>query len=295
MEAMFKAGEFAKLCMTTKETLRHYDKLELLSPAAYAANGYKLYSVSQISDFALVTVLQSSGLSLSEIRDVLNLSDPDGLTEILEERVGVIEQQKVELERKQAALKHALDQAKNIRAWFQDPDVRISPSGYRWRITYCPEEYFLDASLGYAEGEEGRFVDAVKEHLGYCRKQGWPVGFQSAYRIDAEAVEQRDYAQGLCVEVRISECIDSDRVHSKPAGWYVQWLNQFDFVSAVTLGQNPLFAAYDALQDFAKEQDWHFVGDLYDAGIPLFGGVHSKSSVVFTEVSMRIDGEPSQD
>ena len=46
MTALLKAGEFAQLCRTTKEALRHYDRIGLLCPAARGENGYKLYSRS---------------------------------------------------------------------------------------------------------------------------------------------------------------------------------------------------------------------------------------------------------
>ena len=37
---LLKAGEFAHLCGTTKETLRHYKDIGLLMPVAKAENGY---------------------------------------------------------------------------------------------------------------------------------------------------------------------------------------------------------------------------------------------------------------
>ena len=40
METLLKSGEFANLCRTTKETLRHYAKVGLLVPVFQAENGY---------------------------------------------------------------------------------------------------------------------------------------------------------------------------------------------------------------------------------------------------------------
>ena len=36
MKALMKTGDFAQLCRTTKETLRHYDQLGLLCPVERA-------------------------------------------------------------------------------------------------------------------------------------------------------------------------------------------------------------------------------------------------------------------
>lgn len=45
---LLKAGEFAHLCGTTKETLRHYKDIGLLMPVAKAENGYQLLSLIHI-------------------------------------------------------------------------------------------------------------------------------------------------------------------------------------------------------------------------------------------------------
>lgn len=70
MDALLKSGEFAKLCRTTKETLRHYERVGILRPVLQEDNGYKKYSFVQIADFSLITALRSTGLSLSEIKKI---------------------------------------------------------------------------------------------------------------------------------------------------------------------------------------------------------------------------------
>lgn len=40
MDSFLKCGEFAALCGTTKNTLIHYDRLGLLSPAYVTESGY---------------------------------------------------------------------------------------------------------------------------------------------------------------------------------------------------------------------------------------------------------------
>ena len=45
------SGAFAALCGTTKETLRHYKDIGLLSPAHQGDNSYFYYDVEQFYDF----------------------------------------------------------------------------------------------------------------------------------------------------------------------------------------------------------------------------------------------------
>ena len=47
----FSSGEFARLCGTTKETLRHYHNIGLLVPARTTENGYHYYASFQFYDY----------------------------------------------------------------------------------------------------------------------------------------------------------------------------------------------------------------------------------------------------
>lgn len=227
MKSLLKSGEFAKLCRTTKETLRHYDKIGLFSPVIRAKNGYNYYAFIQFADFALITALQSAGLSLAEIRAYLLEPSPSSLNDILEEQVYAIERQKLDLEQKQHILQSALKQTQNLQSWFDSSAGQMS-EGYRWRIVECPEEYFLETSAQYSQGREDDFINTMLEHVDFSRSQGWISTFQEAYRVEEAHVKPNDYVNGFCAEEPIPELIESDRIRIKPAGRYLQLLNCID-------------------------------------------------------------------
>lgn len=306
MKALMKTGDFAQLCRTTKETLRHYDQLGLLRPVGRAKNGYKLYSFTQYVDYLLISALQSTGLSLAAIRDFLMDSSSARLYEVLDTQIEVIEQQQRELEQKRQMLEGALKQVQTLQDWFSDERVKRSKSGYLWRIVYCPQEYFLETAVPYSEDHEEDFLSSVTEHMEYCERNGWTVSFQEAYRIDEAHVCARSYAEGFCAEVRIPEAIESSRLRVKPAGRYLQWLNKIELAPYMesydeallrelanqpldaeeSSVSNPMFDAYDAMLSFVQEQELSLVGDLYDVVLSLYGGNYSDA--IYTEVSMRI-------
>ena len=88
--------------------------------------------------------------------------------------------------------------------------------------------------------------------------------------------------------MRLVRRVESDRLHVKPAGIYLRWLNRIDLADARRNpdAPNPLFAAYDALRAFAREQGWRLSGDLYDAELSLYSG--NPDAPVYTEASMRV-------
>ncbi|MCH5279171.1 MAG: MerR family transcriptional regulator [Christensenellaceae bacterium] len=63
--------EFADACNVEKRTLFYYDEIGLLKPARVRGNGYREYDIEQFTRMETIKLLQSSGLSLMEIKSVL--------------------------------------------------------------------------------------------------------------------------------------------------------------------------------------------------------------------------------
>ena len=73
---IFTSGEFAKFCNTTKDTLFHYDDINLLKPAKIAPNGYRIIiSCNQAFLFDMISLLKEVGLSLEEIKIYMDNRD----------------------------------------------------------------------------------------------------------------------------------------------------------------------------------------------------------------------------
>lgn len=70
---MLSIGEFSKLCMVTTKTLRHYDLIGLLKPKELNnENGYRYYSVGQLSTMLKIMRLKEYGFSLEEIKPLMD-------------------------------------------------------------------------------------------------------------------------------------------------------------------------------------------------------------------------------
>src|ERR1700761_4883591 len=97
---MFSIGEFARLGGVSIRTLRHYDETGLLRPAAVDPDtGYRRYSAAQLGQINRIMALKELGLSLAQIRRML-----DGVT--LDELRGMLLLRRAQLE-------HELDQHRN--------------------------------------------------------------------------------------------------------------------------------------------------------------------------------------
>lgn len=72
MKRHWKVGDLAKLAGLTVRTLRFYDQIGLFSPSAQTESGHRLYNESDLSRLQQIVSLKELGLSLEEIKSVLN-------------------------------------------------------------------------------------------------------------------------------------------------------------------------------------------------------------------------------
>lgn len=70
--AMYKIGEFSKLCQVSVNTLRYYDSEELLCPEyTDGFTGYRYYSGESLQRYHMISVLKDAGFPLDEIKIIL--------------------------------------------------------------------------------------------------------------------------------------------------------------------------------------------------------------------------------
>jgi DNA-binding transcriptional MerR regulator len=73
---MWRIGELARMAGVTDRTLRHYDKIGLLVPAAVdRATGYRWYGVAELSRLERIRGLRRLGLPLRQIADLVDAPD----------------------------------------------------------------------------------------------------------------------------------------------------------------------------------------------------------------------------
>ena len=73
---MYKIGDFSRLSKTTIKTLRYYEKEKLLIPAFIDPNtGYRYYETKQLVELSKIITLRQVGLSIKDIRAILNGTD----------------------------------------------------------------------------------------------------------------------------------------------------------------------------------------------------------------------------
>jgi MerR family transcriptional regulator, copper efflux regulator len=130
-EKAFQIGEIADRSGLPVKTIRYYTDIGLLTPQVRRSpSGYRLYDSDALNRLAFIRRTQALGLSLSEIRDILEIHDrgelPCGqVKRYLESKVAEIEAQLRQLDLLRS-------EVKGILSGWQEP-----PSAYQQQ-TICP-------------------------------------------------------------------------------------------------------------------------------------------------------------
>lgn len=77
-EALLRSGEVAKRAHVNVETLRHYERLRLIDVSARTEANHRLYASDTVERVQFIRKAQAFGLSLVQIRRVLNTEQQGG-------------------------------------------------------------------------------------------------------------------------------------------------------------------------------------------------------------------------
>ncbi len=107
-EYTLSVGKFARLCGTTRDTLRHYYESGVIVPWIDPENGYHYYSLSQVSSFFFVSTMRQAGCTIKEIGDLVNNSSKEGIKDLTNAKILDMQKEMVVLNKKISALKMGL-------------------------------------------------------------------------------------------------------------------------------------------------------------------------------------------
>jgi DNA-binding transcriptional MerR regulator len=147
-EQLYQAREFATRAGVTVRTLHHYDRLGLLKPSRRTSSGYRLYSERDLARLQQIVTLKFIGLSLKQIKELLDHQEFDLQTTLRLQRK-VIEEKRRHL----LLACEAIDRAERVLATQDEPDweafkkiieVINMQQDMEWMKKYYTEEQLAD-------------------------------------------------------------------------------------------------------------------------------------------------------
>lgn len=86
MKDKFLIGELAKMFNISTDTLRHYDKKNLLKPEHNSENNYRYYDITSMFKLSRILFLKNLDISLNEIEDYMKNKNSDRLFNMLKKK-----------------------------------------------------------------------------------------------------------------------------------------------------------------------------------------------------------------
>lgn len=101
-----KIGRFIEKVQTTKDTVRHYEEIDLLRPAWEST--YRIYGEKEVNDFQAIKEMQAMGMSLKEIQVIFEVKRNNGCgsNELLGEFIQTMMQKQENLLKEEQEIKY---------------------------------------------------------------------------------------------------------------------------------------------------------------------------------------------
>lgn len=134
MKEFFSISQTAKTVDMTAETLRHYDRIDLVKPCKVDEwTGYRYYSLQEIVKLNTIKALQCMGLSLSEIKEILEYNDIGKI-------ITALKQAEKSADKKIAELNFAKEKIERARIFYEG---KLSGEQQKETVMNFPERAIL--------------------------------------------------------------------------------------------------------------------------------------------------------
>ncbi|MEE3419930.1 MAG: MerR family transcriptional regulator [Lachnospiraceae bacterium] len=219
-EYTIPSAQFARICGTTRDTLRYYEQQKILIPWKNPANGYHYYSYAQIGSFYIISTLRSVGFQTRTIEAFLLSDDDKAILNYLSVQLDALKKERNELGNKIRQFSGALRIASMVQpSEFGVPVVRECPPDIRFRVApvTSKEAYSLRDIAQDIQNHINLFPDMSR-------------AFPAGTIMDAQGFLKGDYRYTKVVSLFHSDDFDLNKEDPRP-GTIEAW----DSVETVSL------------------------------------------------------------
>jgi effector-binding domain-containing protein len=267
---LFRIGEFSRLSHVTVKTIRHYDKIGLLKPARVDSfTNYRYYSANQLPRLNRILALKDLGLSLEQIKMLLNEDLPAaqirGMLRLKQLEIQeTLDKEQIRLDRVEQMLRQIEKEEK-----MPNQEVTIKPINAQQVISY------RDTVPTYSDS--GNLFNEVFAILGKYQVQpaGPPVGIYYDHEYQEQDVD---------VEIAIPVSTNSEIADDVP----IRELPPEKEVACIFHqgGYDTIGASYGNLMRWIEENGYEIVGAVRE--VYLRGPESGEQDNYLTEIQLPV-------
>lgn len=252
---LLRSGEFAQTAGVTKKALQVYMEKGILIPDYVdTANGYRYYTQESISQVEEIVKMREVGLSLDEIKDILDRKDSLRYLDILHKRLEQVEESIEHLEQDRAILQARID---NQNMFLNPPALQHCFVEYRPRRAYVA---FPIKSYHAADDSGARWYDSLESVRAAFRDKGVPFKyFQNVgalFDIDELRKGRAVYTHAI---IWPEDTGIFDDVRYMQEGYYASMYDQRYMSDGQAISH-----AVTRLMNFVNSSDYEILGDYFE-------------------------------
>lgn len=262
------SGEFAKLCNTSKETLRHYKDIGLLTPRYEAENGYQYYDAEQFYDYYAIAIFKKTGTSLAKIKECMSHQNIPSILKTLSDQQEALIKEKRKIEQMQFVVKNAL---LNMSMGLYHNPTDSTP-----QIDFFNKEHLLavphnefSISQEDQDDEDRILISVLRKYKEICDT----YNVQTDYQLGA--IMSFDSKRITHLYTRVNKTYKNPYYQQKPAGKYLYSIHK---------GNWDLSATYEKFFSYIKQNHIRTIGDIYayDLAGFMINGVENNSMTIIS-------------
>ncbi|MGG5460951.1 MerR family transcriptional regulator [Clostridium sp. B9] len=100
-------GAVGNLFNISKDTLRYYDKIGILTPEVNKENGYRFYDMRHLEQLGLILGIKYLGISLNDIKEIIESGEIEDYYNLIQRQKEIIEQKVLELKKLEQSLNNS--------------------------------------------------------------------------------------------------------------------------------------------------------------------------------------------
>ncbi len=243
--------EFAQIAGVSRQTLIFYDKKGIFSPAYRDDNGYRYYAVSQLDVIETIQVLQTIGLSLSEIQKYLENRNAESTCRLFRDQMDAFQKlisQYSRMIRMMAMKKELMDRADQVKL----------DTVY---LEYRPELRMIRSRPVSPDGSDRYQI--LGEHIRMRKEMGYLLGHGVGGMVEWKRLLEQglEKTEETCYYTILDPEDPAETADFLPGGDYLVYYHKGPYVST--------WRTYSKIRDYAEQNgldldDWTYEEGLID-------------------------------
>lgn len=269
MKDKFLIGELANIFNISSDTLRHYDKIDLLKPDDNPKNKYRYYSIRKFFLLSRILFLKNLNIPLNGIKGYLKDQSSEHLLKLLKEKDIAIDKEIEHLQNMKLKIKSKMDLINESTLYMDEI-----------RIRHIPERKGVFLNIENAEDDAER-KRSFRAHESFLKVSSWLIEGQIYTALSMENILNREFLNfNYFIEIVSAENTPSTEIST---------IAEMNYACLIFKGPYSEFVqAYDKMLAWIEDHQYRIVGDAIEKNIMDYGFTSSEEEYI-SEIQIPIE------